>query len=63
VLHAGTATDQAGALVSAGGRVLSVVGTGRSLGAARGAAYEAVRRLTLDGGHHRSDIAAAAASA
>jgi phosphoribosylamine--glycine ligase len=63
VLHAGTATDQAGALVSAGGRVLSVVGTGRSLGAARGAAYEAVRRVTLDGGHHRSDIAAAAASA
>jgi phosphoribosylamine--glycine ligase len=63
VLHAGTATDQAGALVSAGGRVLSVVGTGRSLGAARGAAYEAVRRLTLDGGHHRTDIAAAAASA
>lgn len=61
VLHAGTATAD-GALVSAGGRVLSVVGTGADLGAARAAAYAGVDRITLAGSHHRSDIAAAAAA-
>jgi phosphoribosylamine--glycine ligase len=58
VLHAGTALDGAGRVVSSGGRVLSVVGTGRDVAAARDAAYAAVGRLHLDGGHHRSDIAA-----
>ncbi|MGY4645232.1 phosphoribosylamine--glycine ligase [Cellulomonas sp. URHB0016] len=61
VLHAGTATAD-GTLVSAGGRVLSVVGTGVDLGAARAAAYEGVDRIALAGSHHRSDIAAAAAA-
>ena len=56
VLHAGTALEE-GQLVSAGGRVLSVVALGEDLTGARDRAYEAVERVDLDGGHHRSDIA------
>jgi len=59
VLHAGTSAT-AGVLKSAGGRVLSVVGTGADLAAARDAAYAGVERIALDGSHHRSDIALAA---
>jgi phosphoribosylamine--glycine ligase len=58
VLHAGTARDGAGRLVSAGGRVLSVVGTGPTVDAARATAYEAVGRVRLAGSQHRTDIAA-----
>ena len=60
VLHAGTALDGAGRLVSAGGRVLSVVALGDDLAAARSRAYQAVERIHLDGAHYRADIAAAA---
>ncbi|WP_405143348.1 phosphoribosylamine--glycine ligase [Sphaerisporangium sp. NBC_01403] len=60
VIHAGTALDAEGRVVSAGGRVLSVVGTGPDIAAARAAAYEQVGRITLRGSHHRSDIAARA---
>jgi phosphoribosylamine--glycine ligase len=56
VLHAGTSTRD-GQPVSAGGRVLSVSATGDTLGAARDAAYAGVEQITLDGGHHRRDIA------
>ncbi|WP_328594231.1 phosphoribosylamine--glycine ligase [Actinomadura macrotermitis] len=62
VLHAGTALDAEGRLVSSGGRVLSVVGTGADLAAARTAAYEAAGRIRLRGSHHRSDIALKAAT-
>jgi phosphoribosylamine--glycine ligase len=62
VLHAGTRAAEDGSVVSAGGRVLSVVGTGETLAAARETAYRAVARLTLAGAHHRGDIAAAAAA-
>jgi phosphoribosylamine--glycine ligase len=61
VLHAGTALAD-GAVTSSGGRVLSVVGTGPDLEAARATAYTALDRITLDGGQHRRDIAAAAAA-
>ena len=61
VLHAGTALDDDGQLVSAGGRVLSVVGTGPTLAAARNAAYDAVGSIQLDGSHYRGDIAKSAA--
>jgi phosphoribosylamine--glycine ligase len=61
VLHAATARRDDGALVSTGGRVLSVVGTGPDLSAARSAAYETVRSIRLPGSHFRSDIALAAA--
>lgn len=57
VLHAGTAFSDAGILVSAGGRVLSVVGQGPTLEAARERAYRGAAYITLDGSHHRSDIA------
>ncbi|WP_197319682.1 phosphoribosylamine--glycine ligase [Saccharomonospora sp. NB11] len=61
VLHAGTRRRDDGAVVSYGGRVLSVVGTGPDLTAAREQAYERVARVNLAGSHHRSDIAARAA--
>jgi phosphoribosylamine--glycine ligase len=60
VLHAGTRTLD-GMLVSAGGRVLNVVGTGADLAAARAAAYEAVGRIQMRGMRYRTDIAAKAA--
>lgn len=58
VLHAGTGSGPDGGLVSAGGRVLSVVGTGADIEAARAAAYAGVGRISLRGSHHRTDIAA-----
>ena len=57
VLHAGTAFNDGGVLVSAGGRVLSVVGQGPTMAAARERAYRGVDYITLDGAHHRADIA------
>ncbi|MFN8136901.1 MAG: phosphoribosylamine--glycine ligase [Propionicimonas sp.] len=63
VFHAGTALDADGRLVSAGGRVLTVVGTGDTLAAARDAAYATVARIGLPGGFSRSDIALQAANA
>ncbi|RKW71929.1 phosphoribosylamine--glycine ligase [Galactobacter caseinivorans] len=61
VLHAGTATNAAGELVSAGGRVLAVVALGQDLGAARELAYAGVGRIRLEGSQHRTDIALKAA--
>jgi phosphoribosylamine---glycine ligase len=61
VLHAGTARRDDGAIVSSGGRVLSVVGTGADLTAARDAAYSLVKSIRLPGSHFRSDIGLAAA--
>jgi phosphoribosylamine--glycine ligase len=60
VLHAGTALKKDGTIVSAGGRVLSVVATGADLGEARERAYRAVKRIKLKGSTHRTDIALAA---
>ncbi|MBX9244792.1 phosphoribosylamine--glycine ligase [Actinotalea ferrariae] len=57
VLHAGTASVD-DVLVSSGGRVLSVVGRGADIEAARAAAYAGVERIALEGSHHRGDIAA-----
>jgi phosphoribosylamine--glycine ligase len=61
VIHAGTARRADGALVSAGGRVLSATATGPDLAAARAAAYALVDGITLDGSQHRTDIALRAA--
>jgi phosphoribosylamine--glycine ligase len=60
VLHAGTRRRDDGAVVSAGGRVLSVVGTGPTLEDARADAYAKVGAVHLPGGHARTDIARAA---
>ena len=57
VLHAGTRRDNDD-VVNAGGRVLSVVGTGIDVAEARERAYQAVRQISLSGSHYRSDIAA-----
>jgi phosphoribosylamine---glycine ligase len=61
VLHAATGRRTDGALVSTGGRVLSVVGTGPGLTEARTAAYKTIESIRLPGGHFRSDIGLAAA--
>ncbi|MFD2417838.1 phosphoribosylamine--glycine ligase [Amycolatopsis pigmentata] len=57
VLHAGTRRREDGAVVSHGGRVLSVVGTGPDLAGAREEAYQRVAKIHLAGSHHRTDIA------
>jgi phosphoribosylamine--glycine ligase len=59
VIHAGTAIVD-GRLVTAGGRVLSVTGTGADLAEARDRAYAGVDLISIRGGHHRTDIALAA---
>jgi phosphoribosylamine---glycine ligase len=61
VLHAGTSRRDDGAVVSSGGRVLSVVGTGVDLPAARSVAYGVLSSVRLPGSHFRSDIGLAAA--
>jgi len=61
VVQAGTAHDDTGRVVSAGGRVLAVVGTGADLRRAREAAYARMGTLGLEGSFYRTDIAAAAA--
>ncbi|KUI15694.1 phosphoribosylamine--glycine ligase [Mycolicibacterium acapulense] len=61
VLHAGTSRREDGAVVSSGGRVLSIVGTGADLSAAREAAYQVIESIRLPGSHFRRDIALAAA--
>ncbi len=61
VLHAGTAMDDDGYVVSAGGRVLAVVALGDDLEDARERAYAGIEEIALDGGQYRTDIAAKAA--
>jgi phosphoribosylamine--glycine ligase len=55
VFHAGTAT-KAGALVTAGGRVLGVTAVAETMPAAIRAAYAAVRDISFEGMHYRTDI-------
>jgi phosphoribosylamine--glycine ligase len=57
VFHAGTALHD-GRLVTNGGRILDVVGTGATVGEARTAAYAAAARIHFAGMHFRTDIAA-----
>ena len=57
VFHAATRRTRAG-WESSGGRVLTVVGRGGDLAAARDAAYRGVRSIALDGAQLRSDVAA-----
>lgn len=58
VIHAGTAVDDEGHLVTAGGRVLAVTAVGGTVAEARMRAYKGVAKIRIDGGHHRTDIAA-----
>jgi phosphoribosylamine--glycine ligase len=57
VYAAGVATGPDGRLVTAGGRVLNVVGTGADLARARGLAYRAATMVRWPGMVSRSDIA------
>ena len=59
VFHSGTRRDD-GAVVTHGGRVLTVAATGPDLGAARSRVYEAAACISWPGMHYRRDIAARA---
>jgi phosphoribosylamine--glycine ligase len=56
VYCAGVGRDEGGRLVTAGGRVLNVVGRGPDLAAARRRAADGVAELSWPGMHHRTDI-------
>ena len=62
VFHAGTRLQDEG-IAASGGRVLSVTAHGANLVEAREKAYAAVDLITLEGSHHRRDIAESAAHA
>jgi phosphoribosylamine--glycine ligase len=62
VMHAGTARDADGRIVTAGGRVLAVTGIGESLASARERAYAGVALIRFAGSQHRTDIGSPALS-
>lgn len=56
IFHAGTARHDH-EIVTAGGRVLGIVGRGTTLAEAQREAYQAVQSISFDGCHFRTDIA------
>lgn len=56
VFHAGTALDDAGNLITSGGRVLNVTAMGPTFEEARDRAYEACELIHFDGKQNRTDI-------
>jgi phosphoribosylamine--glycine ligase len=60
VIHAGTALDAEGRVVTAGGRVLGVTASADSLPEAHARAYAATRKIQFAGMQYRLDIAARA---
>ncbi len=56
IVHAGTARDAAGRLVTAGGRVLGATATGPDIGAAVRRAYAQLAGVSFAGMHCRRDI-------
>jgi len=58
VFHAGTARLDRGEIVTAGGRVLTVVGLGPDVVSARAKAYQAAGEISFEGCWMRRDIAA-----
>lgn len=56
VFHAGT-TQQGNEIVTAGGRVLGILGRGPTLSDAQREAYRAVSTISFEGCHFRTDIA------
>jgi phosphoribosylamine--glycine ligase len=63
VVHAGTALDTQGRLVTAGGRVLAVTGLGADLAEARARAYGGIGHIRFAGAQHRTDIGRPSTSA
>ncbi|WP_274585007.1 phosphoribosylamine--glycine ligase [Neisseria leonii] len=57
VFHAGTAADEDGRILTAGGRVLCVVGLGQGVAEAKTRAYAALSHIHFDGMQYRTDIA------
>ena len=60
VYHAGTKLDDAGEVLTAGGRVLDVTGVAPTFEEARRRAYAAVEAIDFDGKQYRTDIGAKA---
>jgi phosphoribosylamine--glycine ligase len=58
VIHAGTALDDEGRVVTSGGRVLAVTAVGADVADARAKAYAGIDAVSIRGSHHRTDIAA-----
>ena len=58
IFHAGTRRGDDGRLVTAGGRILTVAATGRTMAEAREKAYRNVERIRFQGVHYRRDIGA-----
>ncbi len=58
LVHAATARGAGGEWIATGGRVLGVVALGTDFAEARERAYAGVARIGLEGGQHRTDIAA-----
>lgn len=56
IFHAGTTRNADGEFITAGGRVLGVTATGKSLSEALGFAYEAVNQIKWNGMQYRRDI-------
>jgi phosphoribosylamine--glycine ligase len=57
VFHAGTKLADDGSIVTAGGRVLTVVASGSTLADARALAYDNASRIEFEGKMLRTDIA------
>ena len=55
VFHAGTKADD-GVILTDGGRVLTVVGTGKDIADARDRVYANIPRIRFEGCHYRKDI-------
>ncbi len=56
VFHAGTKAGEDGTILTAGGRVLGVVGRGGDISQAIGSAYASVAGITFEGAQYRRDI-------
>ena len=56
VFHAGTEVNQDGSLVTIGGRVLNIVGKGKTLREARSMAYDEIKKVSFEGVRYRTDI-------
>jgi len=56
VFHAGTATNEKGEIITAGGRVLCVTALGNSVSEAQKLAYEGVQKISWPGVYYRTDI-------
>ncbi len=57
IFHSGTARDNTGRVITSGGRVLTVVGTGEGIPEARSRAYKVIKKIGFEGARFRSDIA------